>query len=275
MNGHLKLSWQPDLKSSSLLIGWRSDASGLGTRVIEYLIGKLGGRSFCEIEPIDFFSLGGVTVDSDVVQFPESKFYACSNDLVVFDSAVPSSDWHTFLNLIVDVARQYCRAREVYTVGGMLSLGAHTAPRELLGTFNSLELKELLSRYKISAGLDYETPPGQRPTLSSFLLWAARKRNLPAASLWVPIPFYMVTVEDFRAEKIALEFFNERFNLGIDFSDLDREIESQNAKLAQARSAFPAIDECISKLESNMMLSDEENQKLIEKIVELFREKGR
>ncbi len=110
----------------------------------------------------------------------------------------------------------------------MVSPSAHTAPRQLRGTFNSPELKEALSHYNLGGRLDYETPPGQRPSLNSFLLWAAKRRNIPGVSLLVPVPFYLIAVDDPNAQRRVLEFFNQRFDLGIDFSDLDEEIRRQN-----------------------------------------------
>jgi len=218
--------------------------------------------------------LGGVTIEDDLVQFPESKFYSCpGKDLVVFKSTPPSYEWYKFLALILDTAEHYCHVKEIYTIGSMISLSAHTAPRELLGTFNSPELKAALSHYNLATGLDYETPPGQRPTLNSFLLWAAKRRNIPGVSLWVPIPFYLVAVDDAKAQRRVLEFFNQKLDLGIDFSDLDEEIRQQNQIIAEVRNSFPDIDESISRLETNLRLSAEENQKLAQEIEKFLREK--
>ena len=274
MKNHLNISWQPELQSSSLIVGWSVDASGLGARVADYLNRKLGGESFCEIEPVDFFPLGGVAIADNLVQFPESKFYSCpGKDLVVFRSDPPDYQWYKFLSLVLDTAGHYCHVKEVYTIGGMISMAAHTAPRELIGTFNSVELKHALSRYNIDTGLDYETPPGQRPTISSFLIWAAKNRNIPGVSLWVPIPFYMITVDDPGAERRVLEFLNQRFDLRLDLSDLDEEIWRQNQAIAGLRNSFPDIDESIKRLESNLTLSNEESQRLVTEIEKILGEK--
>jgi len=274
MKGPFRLSRQPELQSPTLVVGWSADAGKLGLRVTDYLNKKLGGQSFGEIELVDFFPLGGVTIEDDLIQFPESKFYCCQqNDLVIFKSAPPSYEWYKFLDLVLHVAEHYCRAKALYTIGGMVSLGAHTAPRELLVTFNSSELKKDLSQYDLGRNVDYQTPRGQRPTLNSFLLWVAKRRNIPGVSLWVPIPFYLVAVEDPEAEKKVLEFLNQRFVLGIDFHDLDEEIRKQNEKIAQMRIHLPEVDEYIRKLESNLRLSEEENERLVKEIEEFLQEK--
>jgi proteasome assembly chaperone (PAC2) family protein len=270
----LRFSWQPDIKSSSLVVGWSVDASTLGAKVTDYLNRKLGGQSFCEIEPVDFFPLGGVAIEDNLVQLPESKFYVCPrNDLVIFRSAPPNHEWYRFLSLILDIAEHHCHVKELYTIGGMVSLSAHTAPRELLGIFNSPELKEALSHYNLAMELNYETPPGQRPTLNSFLLWTAKRRNIPGANLWVPVPFYLIAVDDPKARKRVLEFFDQRFGLGIDFSDLDEEIRQQNQAITEVRNNFPDIDESIRRLEGNLRLSEEESQKLVKGIDKFLRAK--
>jgi len=260
---------KPEFQSSSLIVGWAEDAGKLGPKVVDYLNKKLEGQDFAEIEPVDFFSLGGVLVENNVTQFPESKFHYCQPyNLVIFKSSLPRSEWYRFLNLIFDVVEQHCHVKELYTVGGMVSFDAHTAPRELFAIANSTEMKEVLSQYNLARDMDYQTPPGQRPTLSSFLLWVAKRRNIAGASLWVPIPFYLVAMEDPQAWKKTLEFLDRRFDLRVDFTDLNKEIERQNEKIAQARIRFPEIDSYIRRLESNLSLTEEESERLVKEIEE-------
>ena len=267
MTDLFRISGRHELRNPSLVVTWRTDAGKLGPRVTDYLNKKLGGQYLGEIEPADFFPLGGVTIEDDLVQFPESKFYSCpKNDLVIFKGDPPSHEWFKYLSLILDVAGHYGQVRELYTIGGMVSLGAHTAPRELIAAFNSPELRQALSQYDLARGLDYQTPPGHRPTLNSFLSWIARQRNIPGASLWVPVPFYLVAVEDPKAQKKVLEFLDQRFGLQVDFQGIDEAIRKQNEKIAQLRTLSQEVDEYISKLESNLGLSEEENEKLVKQI---------
>jgi len=266
---------QPGLQSPSLIVGWSRDAGQLGPRVIDYLNEKLSGQEFGEIQPVDFFPLGGVEIEENVAQFPKSKFYACEHyDLMIFKSDAPRSEWYRFLNSALDVAEHRCRIQEVYTIGGMVTLAPHTTPRQLLATANSLEMKKLLSHYGLARDIDYDSPPGQRPTLNSFLLWTAKRRNVEGANLWVPIPFYLVASEDPTAWKTVLEFLDKRFDLALDFHEVDEEIKDQNERLAQARIRFPEIDGYIRKLESSLRLSDEESEKLVREIEKFLKEGG-
>lgn len=268
-----KVLRKPKFQSSFLVVGWNEDAGQLGPGVIDYLTGELGGERFGEIEPEDFFSLGGIRVEDDVAQFPESNFYSChENNLVIFRSTPPSFEWYKFLNSILDVAEHYCGAKELYAIGGMVTLAAHTTPRTLLATTSSQEVKESLEQYNLVMDMDYQTPPGQRPTLNSFLLWLAGRRNIAGVNLWVPIPFYLVTSEDPKAQKKVLQFFDERLGLNVNFSDIDHEIQKQSEKLAQARLRLPEVDDYILRLESNLRLSQEENERLTREVDEFLRE---
>lgn len=267
-----KLFTKPKLESSSLLVAWNQDAGRVGSKVADYLIRKLKSREFADIVPEGFFSLGGVSVEDDVAQFPDSRFYWCQGkSLVILKSDVPRYDWYGFLSLVLDIAEKYCKVKEIYTVGGMVSPGAHTTPRTLLSVANSAEMKSMLSHHELVSDMDYETQDGQRPTFSSFLLWVAKRRNIAGASLWVPVPFYLLAVEDPQACKKVLEFFDGRFGLNIDFSDMDEEVAKQNENIAQGRSQFPELDNYISKLESNLGLTVDESEKLVKQIEEWLR----
>lgn len=264
---------EPDLPQSSLVLGWSEDAGDLGRKVTDYLNLKLNGQEFAEVDPEDFFPMGGVAIKDNIARFPESKFYACpEHELAILRTDSPLAEWYKFLNSVLDVAERHCRVRELYVLGAMISFGAHTAPRQLIAVANSTEMKEVLTQYDLNRDMDYQTQPGERPTLNSFLLWLARKRNIPGVSVWVPIPFYLAAMEDPQAQRKVLSFLSERLGLRIDFSDLDQEVGKQNEQLAVARSRFPQIDDYINRLESNLVLSQEENGELVKRIEEFLGE---
>jgi len=267
-----KLFIKPKLESSSLVIAWNQDAGRVGPKVADYLNKELASRELAEIDPEGFFSLSGVSVEDDIAQFPESKFYWCrGKSLVIFKSDIPRYEWYEFLSLVLDIAEKYCKVKEIYTVGGMVSPGAHTTPRLLLSVANSAEMKRMLRQYDLISDMDYETQDGQRPTFSSFLLWAAKRRNIAGASLWVPVPFYLLAVEDSGACKKVTEFFDRRFELNINFADMNDEITRQDRKIAQIRSQLPELDGYINKLENDLGLTVDESEKLVKEMEEWLR----
>jgi proteasome assembly chaperone (PAC2) family protein len=270
----LKFSAQPKLRKPTLVIGWESDTARLGGKVTDFLIKTLDAQPFCDIDPVEFFPLGGVTIENDIVQFPQSTFYASrEHNLVIFRSAMPRYEWHKFLNLVVDVAQIYCHVKEMYSIGGIMTLIAHTISSDSWATFSSPQIKKTLSAYKLSRDMDFETPPASRPTLNSYLLWIAKKRELPAANLWVPITFYLMTVDDPNAHKKALEFLDNRLDLSLDYTGIDANIKKQNEKLIRLRQSSEEVDGVIKKLERNQRLSEEEHEYLV-KTVDGYLRKG-
>jgi proteasome assembly chaperone (PAC2) family protein len=271
----LRFSSKPKLRNPTLVVGWESDASYLGTRVTDYLIQSLNAQAFCEIDPVEFFPLGGVAIENDIVQFPQSIFYACpEHDLIILQSAVPRYELHKFLNLIIDVAQDHYRVKEMYAIGGMVTLAAHTVSRDAWATFNSPQIKKILSPYQLSREMDFETPPGGRPTLNSYLLWVAHTRNLAAVTLWVQVPFYLISNTDPDSYKKVLEFFDNRLDLLLDFDGIDASIRQQNEKLGRMRQFSPEIDGYIRKLENNQRLSEEEHENLIKEVDDCLRKKN-
>jgi proteasome assembly chaperone (PAC2) family protein len=271
----LRFSAQPKLRKPTLVIGWESDTAQLGAKVTDYLIKKLDMQAFCEIDPVEFFPLGGVAIENDIVQFPRSTFYAChEHNLIIFRSAIPRYEWHKFLNLIIDVAQEYCRVKEMYAVGGMVTLTPHTVSRDSWATFSSPQIKKALSPYQLSREMDFETPPGSRPTLNSYLLWIAKTRDLPAMNLWVPVPFYLMSNDDPGSHKKALEFIDNRLDLHLDFKDIDASIKQQNEKLERLRKSATEIDESIRKLENEQPISEEERENLVKAIDDCLRKRN-
>jgi len=267
-----KLFSRPKFDSSTVVVVWNQDVGRLGPKVADYLTRQLAGRELGEVSPDGFFSLSGVTVEDDVAQFPESKFYRCrTKDFVIFKSDIPRFDWYGFINLVLEISEKYFNVKQIYTIGGMVVPSAHTAPRTLLSVVNSTEMKRTISNYDIVHDMNYETNDDQRPTFSSYLLWAAKAKDIPGACLWVPVPFYLITVGDPEACKTILELLDRHLELNINFSDINNEVAQLNQKIAQARDRFPDLDGYISKLESNLGLTAEEGESLVKKIDELLR----
>jgi predicted ATP-grasp superfamily ATP-dependent carboligase len=268
----IRLSGSPGLKGSVLIVAWAEDAGKLGVRAVDYLLQSLGCSEFGEVLPEGFFPMGGVNVVDNVARFPESKFYVCDrNNLVIFKSSIPRMGWHRFLTSVLDVADRDCAVKEIYTMGAMISTAAHTVPRSLISIVNNKEIKPTLDPYNVISDNDYETPSGQKPTLSSYLSWLAGQRNIPAVNLWVPVPYYLVSTDDPRAVKRLVYFFNSKFDLGVDFTALDSVIALQNNKIARLFDKSPEIKNMVRKLEVGDGLDGEESEKLAREMAEALK----
>jgi len=261
----------PQLQSPSLIVGWQTqDIGKLGPKVIDFLNEKLGAKEIAEIKPLGFFPFGGVRFKDDLVQVPESKFWACEkNNLLIFKSDEPEFEHYKFINAILDLAEHHYQAKELYTLNGAISFTAHTNPRRILTVFNQPEIKNRLRGFGLE-DMTWEGPPA----ISSYLLWLAKRRGIPGVSLWPEIPFYLASREDPHAIKLTLSFLNRRFNLGMNLGEFDLEIRDLNEKIAELRKEDAEINKYISMLESGLRLDEEEQLKLAEKVYELLGIRG-
>jgi predicted ATP-grasp superfamily ATP-dependent carboligase len=259
----------PKFENSSLIVGWDKDPGQVGLKVIEYLNIKMNGTSFCEIEPVDFFSLEGVTVEEDMARFPYGKFYSGDRkDIVIFEGSPPLFERYRYLSAISDLALRCCNVKHICTISGTASSIAHTSPRKILAVFNQQKFQKELRGF----GLKYITWQGT-PAINSYLLWVAERKGIPAVSFWTEIPFYLAAQPcwvDFQAVKRTLCFFNKRFNLVLDLKDLDEQIARQNARINRLRQDDSAFDRSIGVLENGLPLTEEEQMGLIKAVSELL-----
>jgi proteasome assembly chaperone (PAC2) family protein len=264
-----KILEKPKLSDSILLVCWDDDAGRLGTNVFKHLSSSISLTPFAEIEPTDYFSLSGVAVERDIAVFPESKLFYCQEkNLVILKSSLPRNEWHRFINSVLEIAETMCGVKQIITIGGMVAMSSHTTPRVLMATVNDPEVKASLNPDDIGLTMDYETPAGQRPTMSSYLLWAAIQRKIAGVSLWVPVPFYLVNVDDFRACRRLLEFFDQKLQIGLNMKNINEATYEQNKKMIEILKSFPELIEIFHKLETNITLNQSETNKIMEIVEE-------
>lgn len=272
MKNIFKFSERPKFENPSLIVSWEEDSGKLSPKVIEYLNKKIKGRSFCEMEPEAFFSLAGVAIENNIAQFPESKFYypqeAERNDLVIFKGSEPQIERYRFLNAVTDFAQSYCKIKDLYTISGTISPIAHTNPRRISAVFNQRQIQEKHRGYGLQ-DLNWEGPPA----INSYLLWVAKNKGIPGVSLWPQIPFYLAAGEDFQAIKLILSFLDKKFNLGMDFQELNEKIRDQNIKIDRLRDEDSEIDKYIGMLESELSLNEDEQVELTMKVNEVLENK--
>jgi predicted ATP-grasp superfamily ATP-dependent carboligase len=264
-----KIYGRGEATCSNMVVCWREDNGCLGSEVSRYLIRTLKMSPFGEIDPQDFFSMGGVVVENDVAKIPECKLYVSrDHSLLLLDSAVPRSEWFKYISTVLDIAGNICRVEDIFTVGSMISMASHSNPRNLMASLNNSGSKDILRNYDISLDMDYETPAGQRPTMSTYLVWEAMRRNIRGISLWVPVPFYMVGVRDWAACARLINFLNVRLSLDMETGDLDKEVEIQNKAIAEVLDSKLDISEIMNKFNSASGITEAESNKLAAAIEE-------
>jgi proteasome assembly chaperone (PAC2) family protein len=103
-------------------------------------------------------------------------------------------------------------------------------------------------------------------------LWLSQKRGIPGVSLWPEVALYFAAIEDPKAVKVVLSFFNKRLALGLDLTELDAEIEDQSKKITQLRREDLKIDRYIRTLEAGLSMDEEEQLTLAQTVAEFLKE---
>jgi predicted ATP-grasp superfamily ATP-dependent carboligase len=100
--------------------------------------------------------------------------------------------------------------------------------------------------------------------MNSYLIWAALQRKIIGISLWVPVPFYMVNVDDFKACYQILDFLNQRLILGLDTRALERATTKQTKKIEEMANNYIEVKDIFHKLEANITLNQSESNRIVE-----------
>lgn len=269
----VRIYHEPHPTCSTLIVGWKGDAGEVGSRTIDYLVEKTAAKEWGKMELWPFFPLDGVSVEDDVARFPDSRFYSSeARGLLFFKSDPPRTEWRLFLDTLLGTAKKSGVA-DVYSMGGILAALTHEQERKITAVTNSSKLRQTLVGHGANGDLDYETPPEQRPTLNSYLLWTAKQKRMRAANLWIPVPFYLAGAGDPRACRGIVQCLNERLGLGLDLSDLDGEIEKQDQTIAGLKERAPDVGDYMRRIDAGTGLTADEIEKLAEEVARAVRGK--
>jgi predicted ATP-grasp superfamily ATP-dependent carboligase len=253
---------RPRLERPSLIVGWTKDVGAVSRGVADFLVDASGGHSFCQMRPVDFFPVNGVTVEDDIAQFPQSSFFCDQrSNTVILRSDEPHSHTHEFLSAVLDLAEQYSGAEALYTINGVASMIPHTATRRTFMVANDPGIQRELRRF-MPGGLTWQGPPNT----SAYLLWLAKDRRLPGIGLWVEVPFYLAQYEDSQAIRTAVAWLGKVFGWDYDIEELERRVAEEDETLAELRADDLEIDAKIYTLEQGQTLDRQEQQDLVDAV---------
>jgi len=246
---------RPVLHEPYLIIGFEGwpNAGEISSFALRHLIDSLGAREFASIPTENFYQMSSLRPmamikEGRLIELKSSgnHFYYVkglpSNDLILFSGVEPHLRWNVFADLILDLAERF-RVTQVLTIGGTYDYVPHTYPPMVSSLFNHEELRERV----VGAGLGLTEYSGPI-SIHTFILEAARKRNLDAISLWGHAPQYLQT----RNVKVACSLLKKLIDLTgieIDLSDLEKAGEYFDQQINQLVEEDPKLQEVIGKLE--------------------------
>ncbi len=266
-----------ELQNPPLLVGFKNEIGGVASGIFDFLKGRSNMEHLGDLKLQPFFNFNGVSVKDDFIQFPECGFYSYDEgNILFFFGDVPNREPYDFCNAILDFALKHCQTEEIYILGGFIAPINHLSPRRVFGTVSQPELRMFLLPYDVSVDVNYQTPSrGTVPSLNHFLLWTAKQKEIPCYSLWGEVPFYLASVKDPAGSKSILEVLDKKFELGLEFEDIDRQIKELNMGIEELKSQNHDINRYLQLLEQGIALSHEEGEMLAREVAGFLRRNRR
>ncbi len=246
---------KPTLHKPYLIIGFEGwpNAAEVSSFALQHLIDSLEAKKFASIPTENFYQISSlrpmaVIKEGRLIELksPGNHFYyvknPLSNDLILFYGVEPHLRWNVFADLLLDLAERF-HVMQIFTIGGTYDYIPHTYPPMVSALFNYEELREKV----IQAGLGLTEYSGPI-SIHTFILEAAKKRDLKAVSLWGHAPQYLQT-KNVKVACSVLKRLIDLTQIEVDLSELENASEYFEQQVNHLVEQDPKLQEIISKLE--------------------------
>jgi proteasome assembly chaperone (PAC2) family protein len=210
--------------------GW-PNAGEVSVMCSRYLMEKLSAKKFAELEGKWFYDMSlsrpFVSIEDGLLKgyaAPYNEFYYAvdgkhGRDLVFSIGNEPNLDWEGYVDLVLGLARD-AGVVKIFIFGGVLDQLSHNAAPVISGVVNRPELLPDLRRHGIVPS-NYSGPS----SIHGLILEEARKRNIPAMSLWGHVPSYFPGPNP-KVSYALLTKFVEITGIEVDLEDMRRRGEA-------------------------------------------------
>ena len=246
---------RPVFNKPYLIIGFEGwpNAGEISSFALRHLIDSLEARKFASIPSENFYQMSSlrpmaVIKEGRLIELKslDNHFYYVkglpSNDLILFSGVEPHLRWNVFAGLILDFAERF-NVMQIFTIGGTYDYVPHTFPPMVSALFNH----EALGEKVIQAGLGLTEYSGPI-SIHTFILEAAKKRDLKAISLWGHVPQYLQT-RNVKVVYSVLKRLIDLTRIEIDLSELEKAGDYFDQQINHLVEEDPKLQEVISKLE--------------------------
>ncbi len=246
---------KPNLNEPYLIIGFEGwpNAGEVSSFAIQYLVDSLKAKRFASIPTGNFYQISSlrpvaVIKEGRLIELksPGNHFYyvktSLFSDLILFYGVEPHLRWDLFADVLLDVAERF-NVVQIFTIGGTYDYIPHTWPPRVSALFNHENLRENLIR----AGLGLTEYSGPI-SIHTFVLEAAKKRDLKAVSLWGHAPQYLQT-KNIKVVCSVLKTLIDLTKIEMDLSELEKAGDYFDQQVNHLVAEDPKLQEVISKLE--------------------------
>jgi proteasome assembly chaperone (PAC2) family protein len=246
---------KPDLNRPYLIIGFEGwpNAGEVSSFALQHLVDRMEAKKFASIPAGNFYQTSSLRPTAVIkegrlieLKSPANDFYYVKaplfNNLILFHGVEPHLQWDLFVDLLLDLAEKF-NVAQIFTIGGTYDYIPHTCPPVVSALFNHEGLRETVIR--VGLGLtEYSGPI----SIHTFILEAAKKRNLKAISLWGHAPQYLQT-KNIKVVCSVLKRLMDLTRIEVDLSELEKAGDYFDQQVNHLVEEDPKLQEVISKLE--------------------------
>jgi proteasome assembly chaperone (PAC2) family protein len=246
---------KPNLNKPYLIIGFEGwpNAGEVSSFALQHLVDSLRAKRFASIPTENFYQISSlrpmaVIKEGRLIELksPGNHFYYVKsplfNDLILFYGVEPHLRWDRFVHLLLDLAEKF-NVAQIFTIGGTYDYIPHTYPSMVSALFNDEDLRDKVIR--VGLGLtEYSGPI----SIHTFILEAAKKRDLKAISLWGHVPQYLQT-KNIKVVCSVLKRLMDLTHIEVDLSEIERAGDYFDQQVNHLIEEDPKLQEVISKLE--------------------------
>lgn len=259
---------KPPLRSPFLVCGLNGwlNSGDVAVGGIKYLIEYFKAKLFAEMNTSRYhvYQIPGVhnarpvfKMEDGVIKesdFPKNQFFytgnsASDHDIIFLLGTEPNLYWEEYGDTVVTLAREFGVTR-IYTFGAIYDRSPYNREPNITCTCTSGKIRDEMIKYNVIMS----SREGMA-TINLMLLQAFQKSNLDGVNLTVRVPYYPEynVGLDYspRSVKAVLERFNHLMKMGLDFTNLDKEISEIESKLDAIRKKNPEFNTYMEELEKN------------------------
>jgi predicted ATP-grasp superfamily ATP-dependent carboligase len=254
----------PTLKSPIALLsfgGW-GDAAQAASTAVTTLNGEWSAQQFATIDPEEFYDFTEVRprvyldrsmvreIEWPVATFSYRRRAKADRDVVLFRAFEPQLRWRTYAAGILDFFEKL-QVHTMISLGALLADVPHTKSVHLTGFASTEDLQQRLQLAGVAAS-QYEGPTG----IVGVLHDAARRRDIPSASLWAAAPHYIAAAANPKVALALLDTLGSILSWDLDLSTLRQEAKEFQVEVDAIIGRNPEASAYVKRLEERVEEDD-------------------
>jgi proteasome assembly chaperone (PAC2) family protein len=256
----LNIHSEPQLHDPALVAGFQGwpDAGEVTSGALRYLVRNLGATRFAELMPEEFYVFTEVRPHSlqvrpgqRTLRWPSNDFYSWTSpsagrDLLLCLGREPNLRWASYADAVLELAARY-GASLLLTLGGTYDAVSHHGQVQVSGSASTPRLRHALKAMGVAFS-QYQGPS----SVQSALLDAARRRGLPAASLWGHAPHYIQAVPNVKVCHGLLTKLQALVDLPLDLDELQGASRALEARVDEALASNDELQRYVERLDQGL-----------------------